>query len=377
MESNMHVASLPISKVIEELLRIYGSLVKSKLPFDRVPSTFLWGPPGVGKSAGVYELAGKLEEETGKKVIVTEIRLLLFSPVDLRGVPVADEARKFSEWLMPRIFDMDDSEDVINILFLDELSAAPQSVQACAYQITLGRAVGEHKLPQNTLVIAAGNRVTDKAVSYRMPSALANRLMHFEVIDDFFSWAKWAINEGNVNPLVLGFLNYNMSKLYPDEKALEEVAFPSPRSWMFVSNLLNMLEYDDVADLYSIIAGCIGVGTTVEFVAYCKIYKDLPRVEDVFNGKPVSFPTSPDALYSLISSMTTYATERERGDGLTEGEINNVFKFCDQIPTDYVINFMINLMGVDKIKLKLIKSPSFLAWGGRHKRALTAAGITA
>lgn len=82
---------------------------------------------------------------------------------------------------------MDASDDIVNILFLDEISAAPQSVQAAAYQITLDRVVGEHKLPENCIVIAAGNRTTDKSVAFKMPKALANRLMHIEVEGSFKS----------------------------------------------------------------------------------------------------------------------------------------------------------------------------------------------
>ena len=83
---------------------------------------------------------------------------------------------------------MDESENVLNLLFLDEISAAPPSVQAAAYQITLDRMVGEHRLPENCIVIAAGNRVTDKSVVYNMPKALANRLCHFEVAVDAAAW---------------------------------------------------------------------------------------------------------------------------------------------------------------------------------------------
>ena len=83
------------------------------------------GPPGVGKSDGVREFADRLGTAADKRVNVTDVRLLLFSPVDLRGVPVADAQRRFTDWLMPRIFDMDASDDVINVLFLDELTAAP------------------------------------------------------------------------------------------------------------------------------------------------------------------------------------------------------------------------------------------------------------
>ena len=87
---------------------------------------------------------------------------------------------------------MDPSEDIVNILLLDEISAAPQSVQAAAYQITLDRVVGEHKLPDNCIVIAAVKRVTDKLVSIIMPKPLANRMLHIEVEGSFDSRRGWS-----------------------------------------------------------------------------------------------------------------------------------------------------------------------------------------
>ena len=88
---------------------------------------------------------------------MTDVRLLLFNPVDLRGIPAANADRTLAVWLKPKIFQMDESENVLNLLFLDEISAAPPSVQAAAYQITLDRMVGEHRLPENCIVIAAGD----------------------------------------------------------------------------------------------------------------------------------------------------------------------------------------------------------------------------
>ena len=155
-----------------------------------LPAPFVWGPPGVGKSDGAKQLKAYIERHTSKKVVVTDVRLLLFSPIDLRGIPVANQEKTFAEWLKPKIFDMDSSEDVINILFLDELTAAPPAVQAAAYQLTLDRRIGEHELPGNCLVIGAGNRTTDHSVAYRMPNALANRMQHYEVSPDFDSWSK-------------------------------------------------------------------------------------------------------------------------------------------------------------------------------------------
>lgn len=378
--STMYIPEMSVTNAINELANIYIPLIRGKMPYSSIPSPFLWGPPGVGKSDGINELAEVLENETGKKVKVTDIRLLLFSPIDLRGVPIADESRHFTDWLKPRILDLDPSEDVVNILFLDELSAAPQSVQAAAYQLTLNRSIGEHKLPDNTLVMAAGNRTTDRAVAYKMPSALANRMMHYEICVDFKTWSQWAIEKGNIHPYVLGYLSYDMSKLYITDKSIDEVAFPTPRSWMFVSSILNTLgEIEDIGKCHSIISSCVGMGTAVEFIAWSKVYKDLPKTEDIFNGKTVSYPNSPDALYALIGSMTTYAVRREKeteANGLTITELENVSRFCANIPADYAMSFYINIIGSKSIQMKLMKSPSFIEWSKRHKRVLASAGYS-
>lgn len=378
--SSMYIPEMPITKVTQQLAAIYEPLISQNLPYAGIPSPFLWGPPGVGKSDGINELAELLELKTGKKVVVTDIRLLLFSPIDLRGVPIADADRKFTDWLKPKILDLDTSENVVNLLFLDELSAAPQSVQAAAYQLTLNRAIGEHSLPDNTLVIAAGNRTTDRAVAYKMPSALANRMMHFDVCVDFKTWSEWAIEKGNIHPYVLGYLSYDMTKLYMEDKSIDAVAFPTPRSWMFVSNILNTLgATEDISGCYSLIAGCIGIGTTVEFIAWTKVYKDLPETEDIFRGTIDNFKGSPDALCALIGSMTTYAARREKesqANGLSGAEIENVCRFCAGLPADYAMNFYLNVLGMDSIRKKLIKSPAYMEWGKKHKRALAASGYS-
>ena len=156
------VPSLTVQKTIDILSKSYCGVINAGLPIKTLPSVMLWGPPGVGKSQLVRQLAKDIEAKTGKKSVVTDVRLLLFNPIDLRGIPTANADKTLAIWLRPQIFQMDADDSTVNILFLDEISAAPQSVQAAAYQITLDRVVGEHKLPDNCIVIAAGNRVTEK-----------------------------------------------------------------------------------------------------------------------------------------------------------------------------------------------------------------------
>ena len=165
--TNSNIPNLSVDNVIEQLTASYTKIINAGLSPKVFPSVMLWGPPGVGKSQAIRQIGKNIEQNTNKKVAITDVRLLLFNPIDLRGRPTANAEKTLAIWLKPQIFQMNPDDDVINILFLDEISAAPQSVQAAAYQITLDRVVGEHKLPDNCIVLAAGNRTTDRSVSIK------------------------------------------------------------------------------------------------------------------------------------------------------------------------------------------------------------------
>ncbi len=134
--ANPNVPEMGVEKMVKSLSGMYVGAIRAGVSFGDLPSVMLWGPPGVGKSQGVRQVARAISDATGKRVDVTDVRLLLYNPIDLRGLPVANEDKTLAVWLRPKVFDMDPSEDVVNVLLLDEISAAPPSVQAAAYQIT-------------------------------------------------------------------------------------------------------------------------------------------------------------------------------------------------------------------------------------------------
>ena len=351
------IPSLSVSAIVEKLAAAYSKLIKGGVPLKNFPSVMLWGAPGVGKSQAIRQVAEKLKSETGKNVAVTDVRLLLFNPIDLRGIPTANADKTLAVWLKPKIFDMDESENTVNILFLDEISAAPQSVQAAAYQITLDRVVGEHRLPDNCIVVAAGNRVTDKSVAYKMPRALANRLMHLGVDVKFESWREWAMQSG-INDRVLGFLSYRPDLLIEEPKNPDELAYPSPRSWEMVSNILNYAE-SDPSKAFDLVAGVIGTGCAVEFRNWCKVYAILPSMEDIFAGKNPPVPAATDVLFALVSSMAVYARERKNDMKLLQNSIRYALRF----PADFSALLMRDYMSIEKgFKERLMLIPEFYEW---------------
>ena len=360
-----NVPSMHVGRIVDTLTEVYSAVLLTGQPLKQLPSVMLWGPPGVGKSQAIRQLAEKIGAKTGKQPHITDVRLLLFNPIDLRGIPTANADKTLAVWLKPQIFQMDPGEDVVNILFLDEISAAPQSVQAAAYQITLDRVVGEHRLPDNCIVIAAGNRTTDKSVAFKMPKALANRLLHIEVEGSFSAWKQWAIRSG-IHPKVLGFLTFRQQHLMQFDSASEDLAFATPRSWEMVSNLLNLVS-DDIDKMYPLISGLVGTGMAIELRTWSKVYQALPDLEDIFNGKNPTLPAETDALYALASAMTAYA--RDHKTDLPR--IANSIRYADRMPPDFSAMLLKDYLYIEEgYREKLLTIPEFSRWLSTKGRLL-------
>lgn len=353
----VNIPTLSAGQIVDELSSFYIAAIENDTEFKALPSVMLWGAPGVGKSQAIRQVAWKIEKETEKTVHVTDVRLLLFNPIDLRGIPTANAEKTLAIWLRPQIFNMDSSDSVVNILFLDEITAAPQSVQAAAYQITLDRVVGEHVLPDNCIVIAAGNRTTDRSVAFKMPKALANRLMHFQVEESFDAWRSWAVRVG-VNEKVIGFLSFHKDYLMAFDPNGSDVAFATPRSWEMASKVLDQFD-GNVERAFNLIAGLVGVGVALEFRSWEQVYDSLPSIEDIFDGKNPACPTRADALYALVSAMLEHA--RLVKDDMTK--IANSIRYADRIPPDYSTILMKDYMALEEgYREKLITIPEFAQW---------------
>ncbi len=314
VEDNSGLTAMNVNEMVRHLSGAYTALCRKNISFRLFPSVMLWGPPGVGKSQGVRAIAEAVSDATGRHAEITDVRLLLFNPVDLRGIPTVNEERTLAVWLKPKIFQMDESPDVINFLLLDEISAAPQSVQAAAYQITLDRCVGEHKLPENCIVIAAGNRVTDKSVAYNMPKALANRLLHLEIKGDPAAWHDWALRRG-IHPFVTGYLDYNPVALMRFDPTATSLAFPTPRSWEMTSNILDTLS-DNIETVYPLLAGCIGREAASALQTWAALYQSLPSAERIFAGGKTELPAEAERRIALRSTLTAYARLHPEREGL-------------------------------------------------------------
>ena len=258
---------------------------------------FLWGPPGIGKS----ELVEGITKDLGGLMI--DLRLGQMEPTDIRGIPFYNKEVGKMDWAPP--IELPDEEMAkeypVVVLFLDELNSAAPSVQSAAYQLILNRRIGKYRLPKNVVMVAAGNRESDKGVTYRMPTPLANRFIHQEMKVDFASWQEWAVTH-KVHNDVVGYLSFAKQDLYDFDAKSASRAFATPRSWTFVSELLDEGGDDDTTT--NLIAGTVGEGLAVKFMAHRKIAGRMPKPEDILSGKVHDLDVKEvSAMYSLVISM--------------------------------------------------------------------------
>jgi len=303
---------------------------KSKRPL------FLWGPPGIGKS----ELVAGIAKDLGGHMI--DMRMATLEPTDLRGIPFYNKDKGVMDWAPPIDLPSQElaSQYPVVVLFLDEMNSAAPAIQAAGYQLVLNRRVGKYELPDNVVIVAAGNRESDKGVTYRMPAPLSNRFVHLEMRVDHASWEDWAVRN-MIHKDVIGYVGYAKGDLYDFDPKSSSRSFATPRSWVFVSDLLKDGDASD-ATLSHLIGGAIGEGLGAKFMAHRKIAGQLPNPVEVLEGKVKELKIKEvSAMYSLAISLCY-----ELKDSLEKhkDDMSKFYQNCDNFLEFMMANFNTELV---------------------------------
>jgi len=311
-----------------------GAKKSIKRAFKKKRPLFLWGPPGIGKS----DIIGQITNELGKSHLI-DIRLSLWDPTDIKGMPYYSEQDNTMKWAPPAELPTEEFAAQFDfvVVFLDEMNSAAPAVQAAAYQLILNRRVGQYKLPDNVLIVAAGNRDADKGVTYRMPAPLANRFVHLELTVDFDDWFAWAV-ANDIHRDVVGYLTFSKKDLYDFDPKSSSRSFATPRSWSFVSELLE--DDDDESTTTDLVSGAVGEGLAVKFSAHRKVASSMPNPTDILDGKVKELKTKEiSAMYSLTVSLCYELKEAsDKNDKKFDAKVNNFLRFAmDNFDTELVV----------------------------------------
>jgi len=261
----------------------------------------LWGKPGVGKSAGVWQAAQELD------ALMVDVRLSQYDSVDLRGIPSPDETTMLTTWYAPSTLPFKGNRnfptDRIIILFLDEVNSATPAVAAVAYQLINDRRVGEHELMDNVRIVAAGNREGDRGVTNRMPTPLANRFTHAEVVEDMRAVTEHFQAIG-LPAIGVAFLNFRTPLLCTFDPAKADKAFATPRTWeKALRYYASTTMPSDVKKIA--IAGAIGDGPATEFAAFEDIWLKMTPVSKIIKDpEGTDVPREPAMNYAVAVAIS-------------------------------------------------------------------------
>lgn len=267
--------------------------------------------PGVGKSAIVAQVA----RQHNLKMI--DIRLSQCMPEDLNGLPIRQGNKAtFTPYDMFPI-ESDEIPDGYDgwMIFLDELTSATKPVQAAAYKLILDKMVGSFKLHSHVAMVAAGNKITDKAIVHQMSTALQSRVVHYEMETNAKDFIAYAL-ANDFDHRITGFLSFQPAKVMDFRPDHTDKTFACPRTWEFLSRLI---KGDEVSPkIGARIAGTVGQGCAVEFIAFAQEYDNIPKFDDIIaNPTGAKVPPEPSTKYATISMLLHNVTKTNIGDVIT------------------------------------------------------------
>jgi hypothetical protein len=314
---------------------------------DEDTPAFMMGPPGIGKSA----IARQIADERGWKII--DFRASTRDPVALMGLP--DLSQDTTKWKVPDEFPQVKRDGKEGILFLDELNAAPPSMQAAMFGLVLDRKVGDYTLPPGWRVVAAGNHQSHRAAAQRMPTALANRFAHIAVDADTSGGHDNVhveyFNSIGVDPLLIAFLRFRPALIHK-MPTNDELAFPTPRSWEQAAKYV----HKPSSRRLGLISGVVGDGAAAELEGFIRIYQKLPSLDLVLNdpkGAPV--PDDPAARFAISAGLARKVDDKSFENGMT---------YMRRLPREFEIMFTVDAVRRDT---KLSHTATFTNFAVRNQ----------
>lgn len=307
---------------------------------------FLWGDPGIGKSAITSQVAAATERQ------LFDIRLNIKDAPDLTGFLCIAHAQPGKPPVMTAPADMPPADlDAPALLFLDELNGASREVQGAAYQLVLERRLNSYRLPKHCAVGAAGNLATNRGVTNAMPTPLKNRFVHLILSPDREEWQAWAM-QNNVHPAVIAWHSFKPSTLMVFDPKSDDPAFASPRSWEALSKLLHA---NPRASL-PLIVGTIGQGVGIEFAGFLQVMAELPPPDLVFmQPLAAQVPTEPSALYAICAALAGAVT------------VPSMPAFCTYLARLPSKEFSVLAMDIATRRApELAHCPAFITWAKDH-----------
>lgn len=263
-------------------------------PIEKQRPIFMMGPPGIGKTAIMEQIASEMGVGLLSYPMTHHTRqsVLGMSFVDKKeydGKTYNVTEYTMSE-IMASIFDFIKETNVKEgILFLDEINCVEESLQAVMLQFLQSKVLGKYRIPDGWVVVTAGNPPEYNEAGRDFDIVTWDRLKRIDITPDFNPWQKYAYAR-SVNQAIISYIELHVLDFYRVETLTTgKFTFVSARAWDDLSQMLLLNELNDIPSDNNLISQYLQnprVGSNFsEYYAHYNEYKKKYPVEQILNGQ--------------------------------------------------------------------------------------------
>ena len=249
-----------------------------KIPIERQRPIFLMGPPGIGKTAIMEQVAEELGVGLGCYSMTHHSRQSALGLPFIKKRIYGGREYSVSEYTMSEIiasvYDMMESAGVKEgILFLDEINCVSETLAPAMLQFLQYKIFGRHRIPDGWIVVTAGNPPEYNNSVREFDIVTWDRLKRIDVEPDYRVWKEYAYQKG-VHPAILTYLDINKDDFYRIETTVDGKNFVTARGWSDLSDMIRLYEQNGLAVDELLVA---------QYLQNHKIAKNFAIYYDLFN----------------------------------------------------------------------------------------------
>jgi MoxR-like ATPases len=263
------------------------------IPVERQRPVFLMGPPGIGKTAVMEQIAQEMDVGLVSYSMTHHTRQSALGLPYIKTKTFGGKEYQVSEYTMSEIIAsvyeyMEESGKRQGILFLDEINCVSETLAPSMLQFLQYKVFGRHRVPEGWIVVTAGNPPEYNRSVREFDIVTWDRLKRIDVEPDFNAWKEYAYQKG-VHPAIMTYLEIRKSDFYKVETTVGGKSFVTARGWDDLSEMIRLYERNSLPVDGKLIGQYLQNGKIAqEFAVYYDLfnkYRSDYQVDRILAGK--------------------------------------------------------------------------------------------
>lgn len=309
------------------------------IPVEKQRPVFLYGPPGIGKTAVMEQIAKELDIGLVAYSMTHHTRQSAIGLPFIAKKSFDEKEYSVSEYTMSEILAsvyeyIEETGKKEGILFLDEINCVSETLAPSMLRFLQYKTFGSHEVPKGWIVVTAGNPPEYNKSVKEYDIATLDRIKKIDVKADYSVWKEYAINN-NVHPAILAFLDIKSDCFYSIENTPAGKRFVTARGWEDLSRIMLLYERKALEIDASLIEQYLQSPEIAQ--DFSNYYSAFSKLKDIFDTEKIIGGDFDDKLTEAIKAL-----------GISE-KLGLINILCDSL----ILNCKVALTKNDEIKTKL------------------------